>query len=51
VVLNLVGSAILAVLAYVGSQRDLLPPEAAWAAVSLRGLVDALCGHEPRGAH
>ncbi len=50
-VLNLVGSAILAVLAYVESQWGLLLPEAASAAASPRSLVEVLRGHEPRGAH
>jgi hypothetical protein len=36
---NLVGSAILAVLAAIGSQWGFLLLEAVWAAVALRGLV------------
>jgi hypothetical protein len=41
-VLNLVGSAILAVLALVGSQWGFLLLEGVWAAVSAWGLVAAL---------
>ena len=49
--LNLVGSAILAVLAYVESQWGFLLLESVWAAVSLWSLVEASRGREPRGAH
>jgi hypothetical protein len=48
--LNLVGSAILAVLAYVESQWGFLL-ETVWAAVSLWSLVEVSRGHEPRGTH
>ena len=50
-VLNLVGSAILGVLAYVDSQWGFLLLEGVWAAVSLWSLVEVSRGHEPRGAH
>ena len=40
--LNLVGSAILAVLAWTGSQWGFLLLETVWAIVSARGLVAAL---------
>ncbi|CAN5124295.1 MAG: CBU_0592 family membrane protein [Thermoleophilaceae bacterium] len=50
-VLNLVGSGVLAVLAYVESQWGFLLLEVVWAAVSLWSLVEVSRGHEPRGAH
>ena len=49
--LNLLGSAILAVLAYVESQWGFLLLETVWAAVSLWSLVEVSRGHQPRGAH
>ncbi len=50
-VLNLAGSAILAVLAYAESQWGFLLLEVVWAAVSLWGLVGTSRRREPRGAH
>ncbi len=50
-VLNLLGSAILAVLAYVESQRGFLLLEGVWAAVSLGSLLAVSHGHGPRRAH
>lgn len=50
-VLNVVGSAILAVLAYLDSNWGFLLLESVWAAVSLWGLAEKSRGHEPRGAH
>ena len=49
--LNLLGSAILAVLAYVESQWGFLLLETVWAAVSLWSLVEVSRGHQPRGAY
>jgi len=49
--LNLVGSAILAVLAAVDSQYGFLLLEAVWAVVSLWSLVAVLRGRPPAAAH
>jgi hypothetical protein len=50
-VLNLVGSIILAVLAFVESLWGFLLLEAFWAAVSLWGLAQVLRGRTPAGQH
>jgi hypothetical protein len=49
--LNLVGSAILAVLAAVDFQPGFLLLEAVWALVSLWGLVQVARGRAPAAAH
>lgn len=49
--LNLAGSAILAVLAYVESQWGFLLLEGVWAIVSAWGLAQLARGHTPSGAH
>ena len=50
-VLNLVGSVILAVLAAVEAQLGFLLLEAVWAIVSAWSLARALRGGEPAAAH
>jgi hypothetical protein len=50
-VLNLVGSAILAVLAGVESQYGFLLLESVWAVVSAWGLLQVLRGGAPTSAH
>ncbi len=49
--LNLVGSAILAVLAYVGSQWGFVMLETVWAVVSAHSLIRVSRGRAPGGAH
>ncbi|MBA3510254.1 MAG: hypothetical protein WKF49_00905 [Thermoleophilaceae bacterium] len=49
--LNLVGSAILAALAYVESQWGFVLLETVWAIVSAHGLSRASRGRTPGGAH
>jgi hypothetical protein len=50
-VLNLVGSVVLSVDAYLGEQWGFLLLEFVWAIVSGVGLVQRLRGHEPAAAH
>jgi hypothetical protein len=50
-VLNLLGSIVLAVLALVESQWGFLLLETVWGLVSLWSLLDLARGREPRGAH
>jgi hypothetical protein len=49
--LNLCGSAILAVLAAVGAQWGFLLLEGVWAIVSAHSLVSVMRGREPRDTH
>ena len=49
--LNLLGSAVLTVLALVEEQWGFLLLEAVWAVVSAWGLVQVLRGRQPSGAH
>ena len=49
--LNLVGAAILAVLAYGQGRWGFVLLEGAWTLVALGGLVMRLLGKEPRGGH
>lgn len=49
--LNLLGSVILAVLAYVEHQWGFLLLETVWAAVSAWSLAELARGRTPRGAH
>jgi hypothetical protein len=50
-ILNLVGSAILAYLAYVEQQWGFLLLEGVWALVSLWGLIQRARGDEPAATH
>lgn len=50
-VLNLVGSAVLAVLAWHEEQWGFLLLEAVWALVSLGGLIQVLRGRPPAEVH
>ena len=50
-VLNLVGSAVLAVLAWHEEQWGFLLLEGAWAVVSLWGLIQVLRGQPPAEVH
>jgi hypothetical protein len=50
-VLNLVGSAVLAVLAWYEEQWGFLLLEAVWALVSLGGLLQVLRGRPPAEVH
>ncbi len=49
--LNLVGSIVLAALAYHDRQYGFLLLEGVWAIVSAWGLVQVARGHPPAGAH
>jgi hypothetical protein len=50
-VLNLVGSAVLTVVAVIGRDWGFLLLEAVWALVSAWSLVQVLRGRAPAGAH
>jgi hypothetical protein len=50
-VLNLLGSAILAVLAFIETQWGFVLLETAWAIVSAWALIRVLTGREPLGPH
>ena len=50
-VLNLLGSAVLTVLAYLDEQWGFLLLESVWAVVSFWGLVQLARGRSPAGAH
>ena len=50
-ILNLVGSVILAYLAYVERQWGFMLLEAVWAVVSLWGLIQRTRGGEPAATH
>jgi hypothetical protein len=50
-VLNLVGSAVLTVLAWYEQQWGFLLLEGVWAAVSAWGLIQVQRGRRPDGAH
>jgi hypothetical protein len=50
-VLNLVGSAVLAVLAWREDEGGFLPLEGAWALVSLWGLIQVQRGQPPAEVH
>ena len=50
-VLNLVGSAVLAVLAWHEEQWGFLLLEGAWALISLWGLIQVLRGQPPAEVH
>ena len=50
-VLNLAGSAILTVVALLGSDWGFLLLESVWAAVSLWGLIGLQRGQTPTAAH
>lgn len=49
--LNLIGSAVLAVLAFMGQQWGFLLMEAVWCVVSLWSIVTRARGGLPAGAH
>ena len=50
-VLNLVGSVVLFVVAYIGSDWGFLLFEVVWAIVSAQSLVQVLRGRTPTAAH
>ena len=49
--LNLIGSGVLAVLAFEERQWGFLLLEGAWALVSLRGVLARVAGRDPASAH